>query len=250
MLLLLSVLVLAGCGEPETEVSGSAQAERIESYEAMTAVALDQVEDLWGRDSVALPVEVVLPGSAAEFAELTGGAPASQDAPAVTVGSLDEAHVVVHPDSWDRLTPQGRQAVLTHEVTHLSMQGDGGVPAWLGEGLAEYTAHRSSGLAPAVIAGSALDPVRAGQVPTHWPDLSPAPAAPGPGPAAEDVSWGGYALAWLACLYLADTWSEEQLIELYEAVAAGSALADAVPQVLGVSEAEVLAGWGEWLTTL
>lgn len=233
----------------------------------MTGVALDRVEDLWGPDSVARPVEVVLPGTAAGFAELTGGAPASQQAPAVTVGSLDEAHVVVHPDSWDRLTAEGRQAVLTHEVTHLSMQGDGGVPPWLGEGLAEYTAHRTSDLAPAVIAGSALDPVRAGQVPTHWPDLgsAPEPAVPGPtapestasgptppdsGQAAGDSSWRGYALAWLACLYLADTWSEEQLVELYEVVSAGTPLAEAVPQVFGVSEADALAGWGDWLTTL
>ncbi len=258
MLAVLSVLVLAGCGGAEIQVSGTAPGERIEAYEAMAGVALGQVEDLWGEDAVARPVEVVLPGSAAEFAELTGGAPASQEAPAVTVGSLDEAHVVVHPDSWDRLTPEGRQAVLTHEVTHLSMQGDGGVPGWLGEGLAEYTAHRTSDLAPAAIAGSALDPVRAGQVPTDWPDLGSAPVAPGPVGAAGDgadepaegSTWGGYALAWLACLYLADTWSEEQLVELYEVVAGGSTLTDAVPQVLGVSEAEALAGWGEWLTTL
>lgn len=250
MLTVLSVLVLAGCGGTEIEVRGSAEAERIESYEAMTGVALEQVEDLWGVDTVARPVEVVLPGSAAEFAELTGGAPASQEAPAVTVGSLEEAHVVVHPASWDRLTPQGRQAVLTHEVTHLSMQGDGGVPAWLGEGLAEYTAHRNSDLPPAAIAGSALDPLRAGQGPTDWPHLGSAQATPGPAEAAEDSAWGGYAQAWLACLYLADTWSEEQLVELYEAVAGGSTLTDAVPQVFGVSEVEVLAGWGDWLTTL
>lgn len=247
---MLSVLVLTGCGGGEFAVSGSAPAERLEAYEDMTGIALERVEELWGEDSVARPVEVVLPGTAAEFAELTGRAPASQEAPAVTVSSRDEAHVVVHPDSWDRLTAEGRQAVLTHEVTHLSMQEDGGVPSWLGEGLAEYTAHRDSGLPPAVIAGSALDPVRAGHVPTNWPELGSAAAAPGPGPAPEDSSWGGYALAWLACLYLADTWSEEQLVELYEVVSGGGTLSDAVPEVLGVSEAEVLAGWGDWLTTL
>ncbi len=243
LLSVLLVVVLTGCGDTEIEVSGSARAERIEAYEAMTETALDQVEDLWGEDSVARPVEVILPASAAEFAELTGGAPASQTAPAVTVGSLDEAHVVVHPDSWTRLTPEGRQAVLTHEVTHLSMQGHGAVPPWLGEGLAEYTAHRASDLAPAVIAGSALDAVRAGESPTTWPD-------PSAGTEAGEDAWGGYALAWLACLFLAQTWSEEQLVELYEVTSGGAPLAEALPQVLGVSEQEVLRGWGDWLTTL
>lgn len=255
-------------------VSGSAPAERLSAYEAMTSIALAQVEDLWGPGSVRWHLRVLVPGTAVEFSELTGGAPASQGAPAVTVGSMAEAHVVVHPDSWDRLTPQGRQAVLTHEVTHLAQQGDGPVPPWLGEGIAEFTAHRHSALGPAEIAGSALDGVRAGEVPTTWPDLNGAdptstqrtgtdPTSTGPtstdqtgrgstatGSTGTDPAWGGYALAWLACLYVAQTWSEDALLELYETVAGGMAVREAVPAVLDVSEEELLAGWAEWLTEL
>lgn len=245
-LALASVLVLTACGggggesaDPgEFSVSGSAQPERVEAYEQMVVTALEQTEALWGRGSVERPVRVVLPGTAEEFAALTGGATGSQNAPAVTVGSLGEAHVVVHPDSWHRLSPEGRQAVLTHEVTHLSQQGDGPVPAWLGEGLAEYTAHRDSSLSPAAIAGSALDGVRDGELPTAWPQ---------PG---SSASWDGYALSWLACLYLADEWSEDQLVEFYRAVEAGAPLDDAFPAVFGVSESEALAGWADWLTSI
>lgn len=258
-LALLTVLVLAACGGAAVSVRGSAPQERVDAYEEMTPVALEQVEDLWGEDAVARPVEVVLPATATEFAQLTGGAPRSQDAPAVTVGSGAEAHVVVHPDSWDRLSPQGRQAVLTHEVTHLAQQGDGPVPAWLGEGLAEYTAHRTSELAPAVIAGSALDGVRAGELPSAWPE----PGADGPSgfaaPATGDATtqdgggrgaWDGYAMSWLACAYLAETWSEDGLLSLYRTVSTGTPLEEAFPEVLGVAETEALAGWGEWLATL
>lgn len=251
--MLAAVLTLSGCGTPDVEVSGSAPDQRVQAYDDMAAVALQQVEDLWGEGSVSRPVEVLLPGTAAEFAELTGGAAASQQAPAVTVGSLAEAHIVVHPDSWDRLTPEGRQAVLTHEVTHLSQQGDGPVPPWLGEGLAEFTAHRGSTLPPTAIAGSALDGVRAGHLPTDWPDLSsPGPDSPGQTGtgASTDSAWGGYALSWLACVYIAEEWSTQDLLDLYAAVSAGTALPDAVPQVLGISEEQAIAGWGAWLRDL
>lgn len=247
---LLSVLVLGACSVSEVDVSGGVPEGRIVAYQDMSRVALEQVEDLWGAEAVAGEVMVVLPGTAAEFAELTGGAPASQEAPAVTVGSGVDAHVVVHPDSWDRLTPEGRQAVLTHEVTHLAQQGDGPVPRWLGEGIAEYTAHRGSELPPETIAGSALDGVRDGAVLTEWPDLSTSdPRTSDPRTPAADA-WGGYALSWLACVYIAQTWSEEQLMELYEEVSGGTALEEAIPQVLGVPEQEALTGWAQWLSTL
>lgn len=238
-LALLVVLLGSACGAEEVQVRGTAPQEQVEAYEEMAATALAQVESLWGQDTVSRPVEVVLPASHGEFAELTDGAPASQEAPAVTVSRSGEAHVIVHPDSWGRLTPAGRQAVLTHEVTHLVMQSDGGVPPWLGEGLAEFTAHRGSGLTPADIAGSALDGVRAGQVPTDWPDTQ-----------ASERAWDTYALAWLACLYVAQTWSEGELLDLYEEISGGAPLAEAFPAVLGVSEQEAIAGWGTWLTTL
>lgn len=241
---LMVALALTGCGagqQPGVEIVvwGTVPEARLDAYEELTATAVAQVQDLWGSDAVQWPVEVILPATASEFAELTGGAPASQEAPAVTVGRLAQAHVVVHPDSWGRLSAAGRQAVLTHEVTHLAMQGDGGVPPWLGEGLAEFTAHRDSGLAPAQIAGSALDGVRAGELPTDWPD-----------PQGAESAWDGYALSWLACLYLAQTWSESALLDLYAEVAGGTPVGEAVPAVLGVSEEEALAGWRAWLTTL
>lgn len=246
ILAMVAALVLAGCQSQQVAVTGTVGADRIAAYEAMSEMALTEAVDLWGEGSVDLPVSVVLPASAEEFEELTGGASSSQDAPAVTVGTMAKAHVVVHPDSWDLLTAEGRQAVLTHEVTHLSMQGDGPVPPWLGEGLAEYTAHRTSALAPATIAGSALDRVRAGELPTTWPTLAGSVESA----RSRTNIWGSYAMSWLACLYIADAWSEQDLVDLYEEVAGGTHVEDAIPAVLGVSEAEALSGWQAWLRAM
>lgn len=247
---LVAVLLLVGCQGQQVDVTGSAPEARVEAYEAMSEQALTQTEDLWGEGSVERPVRVVLPGSAAEFDALTGGAASSKNAPAVTVGSLPKAHIVVHPDSWELLTPEGRQAVLTHEVTHLSMQGHGPVPAWLGEGLAEYTAHRSSALMPTTIAGSALDRVRSGDLPASWPAPQASTGQPPPPQRSTTNVWGGYAMSWLACRYIADAWSEEALIDFYEEAASGVPLADAFETALGTTEADALHGWQVWLEAL
>jgi hypothetical protein len=219
-------------------IEGDADPRRAEAYRQLTVEAVRRAGQLWGRGSVPVPVRLVLPRDAAGFAAATGLA-ATDDVPAAVVGQGSSARLVVHPDAWDRLTPEGRLAVLTHEVTHLVMQGDGPVPWWLGEGLAEYTAHRARPGPVVEITGSALDGVREGQLPEAWPE-----------PAAEGDRWGSYAMAWLACRYLAQTYSERSLVELYRAVADGLPVEEAVVRVLGVPEAEVIAGWRAWLTSV
>jgi hypothetical protein len=219
-------------------VEGDADPERAEDYRELTVEAVRRAGQLWGRGSVPVPVRLVLPADADGFAAVTGLDPGA-DVPAAVVGQGDEARLVVHPGAWERLTPEGHLAVLTHEVTHLVMQGDGPVPWWLGEGLAEYTAHRAGGRPIREIAGSALDGVRAGQLPETWPV-----------PPGEGDRWGSYAMAWLACRYLAQTYSERSLVELYRVVAGGRPVEEAIPRVLGVSEAEVLTGWRAWLTSV
>jgi hypothetical protein len=221
------------------EVVSEVGADRTSAYRRLATVALGEVEDLWGEDVVARPVRLLLPADAASFGELTGHAADVQDTPATTVGTGAEARVVVHPDAWDRLTPEGRQAVLTHELTHLAMQGDGPVPRWVGEGLAEYTAHRGTTLPLTEIAGSALDPVRAGTSPTTWPE-----------PGAEGDRWRGYAMSWLACVFIAREHSEDQLVRLYHELERGSTLEEAVPEVLGVPEEQLRGEWREWLRDL
>ncbi len=230
---------LAGCsrrGVVEVEDGPHAAGWREVAVEAAR-----RVEGLWGQDALPTPVRVRLPADAASFAAAAGATREEvDDIPAVTVGSGAAAVVVVHPAAWDRLLPEGRTAVLTHEITHLAMQGDGPVPGWLGEGLAEFTAHRGSTRPAAEIAGSALDAIGPGSLPQSWPD----PLTP------TADRWVSYAQSWLACLFLAERWGEPALLALYDAVSGGQDLATALPAVLGEQEAVVLAAWGVWLTSL
>lgn len=247
VLALLSSACMPSAPDPQpvtVRVEGEVGPERLAGYQQLGEQAVVEVEQLWGPGALTHPVRLVIAADDAEFARLTGHPPQEQQVPAVTVGSGQRAHVVAHPSTWDRLGAEGRQAVVTHEVTHLMMQGDGPVPAWLGEGLAEYTAHRDSPTPVAVIAGSALQPVRRGELPTGWPDPTGAVTAE------KGDRWGGYAMAWLACEFIASDHSEEQLIELYHQVAGGAPLADAMPAVLGVTEQELLDAWGRWLADL
>lgn len=218
-------------------VEGEVGPERAEAYRQLTVQAVRRTEQLWGPGSVPVPVRLVLPADADAFGEVTG-LDSAADVPAAVVGRGDGARLVVHPGAWERLTPEGRLSVLTHEVTHLVMQGDGPVPWWLGEGLAEYTAHRGGGSTVRELAGTALDLVRAGRVPQDWPERPPG----GPGD-----RWGSYAMAWLACHHLAETYSERGLLDLYRAVAGGEPVGEAAVRVLGVSEDEALATWRAWL---
>lgn len=214
-----------------------------QDWAALVSDAVAAVEDLWGPGAVARPVRLAQPGDDDAFRKRIGD-PGAVDVPAVTLGSTTGsaagAVVVLHPEAWTRLSREGRAAVLTHEITHLAMQGDGPVPTWLGEGLAELTAHRASTRTVSEIAGSALETVRDGRLPAGWPD----PLREG-GP-----RWPGYALAWLACHRLAQVHGERDLLALYDTVAAGRPLAAGFRDVLGVGEDDALADWRSWIDRL
>lgn len=231
---------LSGCtGSPELHPAlETPTGPHAPDWLALVGPAVAQVTGLWGTGAIAVAVRLAAPADPADFARRTGHAQTEIEVPAVTVGSGTAAVIVVHPHAWDRLTPAGRLAVLTHEVTHLAMQGDGPVPGWLGEGLAEFTAHHRSDPEPLVVAGSALDGVRAGRLPTTWPD---------PLAVAETGRWTPYAMSWLACLFLAREWTPQHLLRLYHVAAGGGSMDAAMRDVLGASEPVVLAAWVAWL---
>lgn len=220
---------------PEVVVSGGADAAVMAAHREAAVQALAAVEEWWGQGSVPRPLRVELPADAEAFVRSTGVS--DTGVPALVLGEGLARRVVVHPEAAGRLTPEGLLAVMTHEVSHLAMDA-GQAPWWLVEGMAEHTAHRHGRLDPIQIAGTGLAQVRAGQLPQDWP-------APDPGD-----RWRGYTLAWLACLYLAQTYSEDDLMALFTAAADGRPLEAVFPEVLGVQEGEALAGYRRWLQEL
>ncbi|WP_153396504.1 hypothetical protein [Ornithinicoccus halotolerans] len=265
------LVILAGCGpgpeepvtaspaEPSVQVSGEASPpdsvlvlaagdadpEQVSGYSRLAERAVGQVEAVWGPNRVPRPVLVHVAGDAQTFAGLTGHPEDAADIPATTVGPAGQARVVIHPAAWGQLTEEGRLAVLTHEVAHLVQQvvPEGGspeqAPPWLHEGLAEYTAHRGSGREPQQIAGTVLQEVDRVGPPGDWPD-----------PEGYPDRWHGYALSWLACRYLADTYGEEQLLRVWSEVAGGVPTGTALRAVTEESERQLLTGWRRWLATL
>ncbi len=145
---------------------------------------------------------VVVPASTAEAARL-----AAVGSVAGLAALADGDRVIVVPDGFARLTPTGRDVVLTHELTHVAA-GTRGLPPWLYEGFADYVAYKDSGLSLPVAAAELRAEVRAGRVPRALP--GPGGFAPGTVRLAQS-----YQEAWLACRFLAERFGEERLVALY-----------------------------------
>ncbi len=230
---------VAACGDDvEVVVTGGVSAERASAYRDLVLTAIPAVEDLWGEGAVPLPVHLDLPSTTAAWAAATGHPPEQRGYAASTVRPRERTtavRIVIHPDAWDGLSPAGRQAVVTHEVTHLGRGAGQLAPWWLEEGLAEYTAHRNSAMSIADIAGSAL--ARAVRDPGEsWPE-----------PSADGDAWQGYARAWLACVFIAQRHSEPDLLAMFDASSAGRPTSTLVRDVLDEDNDDLHRAWVVWL---
>ncbi|MET8007951.1 hypothetical protein [Nonomuraea glycinis] len=195
--------------------------------------------DVAGRRVVAVlggrvrPV-VLVPASTPEAAGLAGVA--SVDGLAAVA---DGGRVIVVPEFFARLTPTGRDVVLTHELTHVAA-GTGGLPIWLYEGFADYVAYRDAGLPLRVAAAELAAEVRAGRVPRRLP-----------GPADFALQGDGarlaraYQEAWLACRFLAGHRGERTLVRLYREAQEGGA--DRALAALGLSTGTLTERWRAYM---
>jgi hypothetical protein len=229
-----ALLATSACSrEPAVLVTGSAPVQQVTAYRDHAERAVGLVEDLWGEGTVARPVRLDLPGDTARWAAVTGHPAEETEIPASLVSRGGVTTVVVHPGAWDRLTAQGRQAVVTHEVTHLA-QPAAEVPWWLREGTAEFTAHRSGSAAPSVVAGQA------------WRQLAADPPARWPQPGAAGGRWATYAAAWSVCLVVAAEHGDEAVPRWHRAVADSGSLGEGTRQALDRTDEDLLRAWSAW----
>ncbi len=131
--------------------------------------------------------------------------------------------------------PAFLERITRHELTHVALgPEDDGAPTWVAEGVAEYVAARP--LAPAArrIATEAVQRARRGA--SEMPS-----SARFNGP---DQTWN-YALSWMACDYIAETYGEPTLWQLVsEFHATGDSRPDdsqddVLMRVLGITNAEL-----------
>ncbi|GAA2890876.1 hypothetical protein GCM10010517_55150 [Streptosporangium fragile] len=171
---------------------------------------------------------VLFPATDAEAAALAG---AGSTRGLAAMATADR--VIVLPSGYARLTPTGRDVVITHELTHVATGATRGgrVPMWLSEGFADYVGYRGAGIPVRVAAAELAAEVRAGIVPAGLP--GPADFAPGAPRLAQ-----AYEEAWLACRFVVERFGEKALVRLY-----GSDTGT----TLGLPEAELTEAWRDYL---
>ena len=245
-------------------VVGNVSQARLRGYARMADHAVSTVSRLWGRDWSRSAV-LVAPARSDELlgleGEPVGGAvrTGQEQVSAVTTGPVDDLgrsradQVMIAPSTWDQLVPEGRQVVITHELTHVATGWStvAPVPRWLSEGLAEYLAYAEVRLPRDVVAAALLDRAKAGTFPGPDPGF---PTDAEFDPATHDIAVSDNA-AWLLCSVIADAHGREGLMAFYRRVAgwstpstgrAGEAArhtSQAVRDVLGVSEDQLLHQW-------
>lgn len=152
-------------------------------------------------------------------------------------------HVVVNPEASNRLSPLGRNVLVTHEAVHVATRSPGSsAPTWLVEGYADQIAYDAypAGTAPAEDAVRAA--VREHGAPLDWP------AEKDFAPNAADLDLA-YDLAWTAARAIAAEGGVTTLDRFYAAADRGDSVAEAADE-LGSSEQALRKQWRHDLDAL
>jgi len=225
---------------------GSAVAPRIidEIDGAMTSLSA-----FWGAQGYS-GMLFVAAGTDAEFAALVGGEHTDGIAAAAVADRVDGGvavgqRVILAPGSATLPTDQFR-VVLRHELFHAAARTVTGdhAPLWLVEGVADYNGRRGSGTPFRNAAPTLANALAAGQIPDHLPTDE------------EIDSPGGrrtqaYEEAWSVAQYVAETFGEPTLVQLYRygAGIVPAAQGVAIQRALGIDETTLVRQWQSWLGT-
>ena len=238
-------------------VSGTVDEATLTAYAAMADRAVAEVSGRWKRPW-ARHVTVVAPRDATAFREQVGRADDLSQVAAITDGPVGPDgratgdRIILNPDAFARLTPEGRQFVLTHESTHVAVRSSlaGAAPLWLVEGFADHVGYAASGRRRADLAAPLLQRVADGNGPARLPTQGD--FDPGQGEIAPT-----YLAAWLAVDLIARRHGEARLRTFYEASSVTSSPADAdtatdraFADVLGTTRAAFTTAWVSELNRL
>ncbi|MFM6848332.1 MAG: hypothetical protein ACKOVB_04420 [Terrabacter sp.] len=207
---------------PSALVLAVGDASRVEEIARRARTAASRVAAVWGS---VRPAVWVAPASDLDAGRLLGrsagpdglgGVAAATDGPLTPGERAGADRIILVPKAWTSLRPDGRDVVMTHELTHVTVRGSTtrGVPVWLSEGFAELVAYRPIDLPEKVVAGPALALVRATGMPTSLP--ADDDFAPG-----TKTLQAAYGLSLLALRTLADERGTPAVVDLYRAAAGG-----------------------------
>lgn len=231
------------------------------SREALRALARNadravaQVDRAWPRS---WPHRVVVesPSSLRDMAQLLDAKPSTYEGiAAVTTGEAGEQtdapadRIVVNPEAYDVLSPEGQQVVVTHETVHVASRTHTGraTPLWLSEGLADWVAYGATDRKPTEAAAELVRAKEEDELPRELPTD-------------RDFRFGrdaeslgrAYESGWLACRLIADEWGDDELIGLYLQIGSsqkrqGAAVEEALRSELGLSPGEFTERWRSYV---
>lgn len=203
---------------PHAVVVGTASASRLEEHAAVVERALPALVAGW--DGAPHRVLVLAPGTPGEADALLGrplgagdsGVAATTEGPTGPDGRATGDRIVLDPSAYARLTPAGREVVLTHELAHVAVRGSvpGRAALWLAEGYADHIGYTRSDVPVGRLLEPLLAEVRAGRGPRTLPTAS----ALEPGTSDIDVPYLG---AWQAVELLVERHGEDAVRRLLAA---------------------------------
>jgi hypothetical protein len=202
-------------GHPKSRVSLRTMADEIDRD-------VPRVSAVWGT-AWSQRVVALVPSTQSELSKMLSGAGDLSKIAAVATAELEGEEttkavgdrVIVNPSNFVKLGPLGRRVVVTHEITHVATRQATGslVPTWLVEGIADYVGYKGTDV-PVTVAASELRRDLARGTPV--------------GSLPTDKAFAGtnkklaqaYEKAWLACMFVAETFGQSTLLRLYRVVGA------------------------------
>ena len=222
---------------------------------AQVDAAVPAVTAVWGSGWVRRVV-VLIPSSADELrAEAGLSSELTTDVAASTVSDGSDPltraalglRLVVNPPALAKLSTQGREITLRHEITHIATGAvtSDSSPRWLVEGFADYVGLLGSGQSPTTAAAELTRAVRAGQVPTALPAETAFDT--------DSTTAEAYEASWLACRLIAQRYGQAALLRFYRAVGVSydpeHSVQNALASVLHTTLPAFTARWRAYLRT-
>jgi hypothetical protein len=219
-------------------------ADRLDEIRDMLVRAVPRVSAIW--PDWPRRTTVVLSRGPDEIAAMVPDIGELGQTAAATSGALGD-RIVVNPGPFRALGAAGREAVLTHELTHIATSAvtSASTPVWLSEGFADFVGNSGRTEPPGTIARQLAAAVRAGRVPGLLPsegEFDPA------GPRLAEAYDG----SWLACRLIASRYGQDALTRLYRLVSAGPGTPEAAADsglrsVLALTSEQFTAMWRDYL---
>ena len=236
-------------------VAGTVPTARLAEHAAVVDRAVPPLREQW--TGTPARVLVLAPATAPEADALlgrpagSGAAPvaATTEGPTGSAGTATGDRVVLDPTAFGRLTPSGREVVLTHELAHVAVRSTvpGRPAAWLAEGYADHVGYARADVTTRRLVAPLVSAIRTGNGPGELPSASDLR------PASGDIEVP-YLAGWQAVELVAAEHGEAALRRLVSQGSSTGSDADAeaatdaaLVSVLGTSRAELT---DRWLTRL